>query len=97
RLTRSVGPDWVTDLEQVRGIEPLADDAAFRTEFRRVKRENQERFAAVIRNAVRLTVDPGALFDVHVKRIHEYKRQLLNLLHVIHLYLSIVEDGQQPP
>jgi starch phosphorylase len=96
-LTKAVGPGWVTDLEQVRGIEPLADDAGFRAEFRRVKRDNKERLAAVIRNSIRLAVDPAAIFDVQVKRIHEYKRQLLNVLHVVHLYLSLVEDGAEPP
>src|SRR5439155_6707875 len=96
-LTKAVGPDWVTDLERVRGIEPLADDATFRAEFRRVKRANKERLAGVVRNVLRLTVDPDAMFDVQVKRIHEYKRQLLNLLHVIHLYLELAEDGKEPP
>jgi starch phosphorylase len=95
-LTKSVGPGWVTDLEEVRKVEPLAKDAGFRDEFRRVKRANQERLAALIKDRLRFAVDPTALFDVQVKRIHEYKRQLLNLLHVIHLYLSIVEDGAEP-
>jgi starch phosphorylase len=96
-LTRAVGPGWVTDMEQVRGIETLANDPGFRDAFRRVKRANKERLAALIRDRLRLAVDPDTLFDVQVKRIHEYKRQLLNLLHVIHLYLTIVEDGQEPP
>jgi starch phosphorylase len=96
-LTKAVGPEWVTEMERVRGIEPLAADATFRAEFRRVKRANKERLAGVIRNVLRLTVDPDALFDVQVKRIHEYKRQLLNLLHVVHLYLELVEDGKEPP
>ncbi|HJZ57741.1 MAG TPA: glycogen/starch/alpha-glucan phosphorylase [Gemmataceae bacterium] len=96
-LTKTVGPGWVTDLEDVRKIEPLAADAAFREEFRRVKRANKERLAAVIKDKLRLVVDPDAIFDIQVKRIHEYKRQTLNLLHVIHLYLSIVEDGVVPP
>lgn len=96
-LTRSVGPGWVTDMGLVRGIEPLADDAGFREEFRRVKRANKERLATLIRNKLRLTVDPTALFDAQVKRIHEYKRQLLNLLNVIHLYLMLVEDGKELP
>lgn len=96
-LTKAIGPGWVTDLEEVRKVEPLAADAAFRDEFRRVKRANKERLAGVIQDKLRLPVDPGALFDVQVKRIHEYKRQLLNVLHIIHLYLTLVEDGVQPP
>ena len=96
-LTGVVGPGWITDLEQVRGIEPHAEDAGFRDEFRRIKHANKERLAALIRDKLRLTVDPAALFDVQVKRIHEYKRQLLNLLHVVHTYLMIVEDGYEPP
>ena len=95
-LTKTIGPGWITDLDEVRGIEPRADDAAFSEEFRRVKHSNKERLASVIRDRLRLTVDPAALFDVQVKRIHEYKRQLLNLLHVVYLYLSLVEDGQEP-
>jgi starch phosphorylase len=87
----------VTDLDRVKGVEPRADDADFRGEFRRIKRANKERLAGVIRDRLRLVVDPAALFDVQVKRIHEYKRQLLNLLHVIHLYLELVEDGKEPP
>jgi starch phosphorylase len=96
-LTRAVGPGWETDLERVRGIEPLAAGAGFRAEFRTVKRANKERLAAAIRDTLRVTVDPDALFDVQVKRIHEYKRQLLNLLHLVHLYLELVEDGKEPP
>ena len=96
-LTRAVGPEWVTDLERLKGIEPLAGDAVFQDEFRRVKRANKEHLAAIIEDRLRLVVDPGAMFDVQVKRIHEYKRQLLNLLHIIHLYLTLVEDGVEPP
>ncbi|MBY0514889.1 MAG: glycogen/starch/alpha-glucan phosphorylase [Gemmataceae bacterium] len=95
-LTSHVGPGWVTDLDAVKGIEPLAADAAFRDEFRRVKRQNKERLATIIADKLRVAVDPDALFDIQVKRIHEYKRQTLNLLHVIHLYLAVVEDGYEP-
>ncbi|MBX9625631.1 MAG: glycogen/starch/alpha-glucan phosphorylase [Gemmataceae bacterium] len=96
-LTEAAGPGWVTDLDKVRAVEPLADDAGFRDRFRRVKRANKERLAAFIQDRMRLAVDPDALFDVQVKRIHEYKRQLLNLLHVVHLYLTLVEGGEEPP
>jgi starch phosphorylase len=96
-LTKSVGPEWVTNLDLLKGIEPLAGDAGFQDEFRRVKHANKEHLAAIIKDRLRLVIDPSALFDVQVKRIHEYKRQLLNLLHVIHLYLTLVEDGVEPP
>ncbi len=96
-LTRTVGPDWVTDLDRLKGIEPLVDDSGFRDEFRRIKRANKERLAAIIKDKLLLVVDPDAMFDVQVKRIHEYKRQVLNLLHIIHLYLTLVEDGVEPP
>ena len=96
-LTEAVGPGWVTDLEKVKALEPRADDAGFRDRFRRVKRANKDRLAAFIQEKLRVTVDPAVLFDVQVKRIHEYKRQLLNLLHVAHLYLTLAEDGDEPP
>jgi len=92
-ITRRIGPGWVRDLDALRALEPAADDPAFRTELRAVKRANKERLARTIARTAGVRVDPDALFDVQVKRIHEYKRQLLNALHVIHLYLRIVEDG----
>src|SRR4029079_6281843 len=76
-----------------RRLEPLADDPGFQNRFLEVKRENKLRLASEIRDSVGLTVDVGSLFDVQIKRIHEYKRQLLDVLHVIHRYLCIVEDG----
>ena len=96
-LTSRVGDDWVTDLERLRGVDPLADDAGFQADFARVKRRNKERLARVVAETARVTIDPDAAFDVHCKRIHEYKRQLLNVLHVVHQYLSIVEDGAVLP
>ena len=65
-------------------------------EFLRIKRANKERLASVIREQTRVTVDPDSLFDVQVKRIHEYKRQLLNVLHIMHEYLCLIEDHQDP-
>ncbi|MDB5312511.1 MAG: glgP [Gemmataceae bacterium] len=96
-LTRTAGPGWVTDMDRVRAVEPLAADAGFGDEFRRIKRANKDRLAAFVLDRLRQVVDPAALFDVQVKRIHEYKRQLMNLLHVVHLYLTMVEDGTEPP
>jgi starch phosphorylase len=91
--TGAIGDGWITDLSHMRALEPYAADTAFQDEFLRVKQQNKERLAKWIRERMGVTVDPAAMFDVHAKRIHEYKRQLLNVMHVIHLYHSIVEDG----
>ena len=98
-ITEAVGPGWVTDMDRLRGLEALADDAAFQERFAAVKRRNKERLAARIRSLVRVKVDPDSIFDVQIKRIHEYKRQLLLVLHVIHHYFRIVQDGEEagPP
>jgi glycogen phosphorylase len=95
-LTAAVGPGWITDLDCLKGLEKRAGDAAFRAEFRAVKLANKERLAALVRETAGVTVDPAALFDVRIKRMHEYKRQLLNVLHVLHLWQNIVEDGVEP-
>jgi starch phosphorylase len=95
-LREAIGDDWVTDLDRLRKLERIAGDAGFRERFLTVKRDNRQRLAGVIRDAVGEVVDCDALFDVQVKRIHEYKRQLLNVLHVVHEYLCLVEDGRPP-
>jgi len=95
-LDETVGPAWVTDLEQLTGIEPHADDAAFQARFQAIKRANKERLARVINRIAQVDVDPAAIFDVQAKRIHEYKRQLLMALGIIHQYLTLVEDGVEP-
>jgi len=95
-LSRTVGDGWITDLDRLRGLEPHADDAGFQEDFARIKRCNKERLARVIRETTQVVVDPDSLFDIQVKRIHEYKRQLLNVLHIIHEYLCLIEDGREP-
>ncbi len=95
-LTRTVGEEWITDLERVRAIEKGAGDPAFREEFREIKRHNKEKLAREVFNTTAVAIDPQSMFDVHVKRIHEYKRQLLNVMRVIHEYLSVAEDGVEP-
>jgi len=93
-----IGEDWVTDLEQLEKLAPLADDDDFQDEWRAVKQANKVRLAANIKKKTKLVVDPAMMFDVQVKRIHEYKRQLLNVLHAIHLYDRIQRgDGDQLP
>jgi starch phosphorylase len=85
-IGRAVGPDWLRDLEQLRRLEPLAADAGFRAEWAAIKRANKVDFAAAAGAATGVEVDPDSLYDVQVKRIHEYKRQHLNVLHLIALY-----------
>jgi len=85
-ITEAIGDGWVTELEQLERLEPFAEDAAFRTRWHEARQENKLRLAALVQDACGVGFDTDALFDVQVKRIHEYKRQLLNLLHIIHLY-----------
>ena len=85
-ITEAIGEGWITDLSQLSRLAPLADDAEFRVRWRAVKRTNKQRLVDYKKAELGLEFSADALFDVQVKRIHEYKRQLLNLLHVIHLY-----------
>jgi starch phosphorylase len=95
-VTEAIGGGWVTDLDRLRELEPLAADAGFQERFLAAKRDNKRRLAPVIQDAIGTAIDGDSLFDIQVKRIHEYKRQLLNVLHVVHEYLCLVEDGQEP-
>lgn len=88
-LDEVLGEEWVTDLSRLKTLESYLDDKAFRQTWRDIKLENKQRLAALIERETGVKVNPSALFDVQVKRIHEYKRQLLNALHVIHLYVRI--------
>src|SRR5215813_8260669 len=85
-VTEAIGDGWITDLSQLRHLIPLADDAAFIAAFRQAKRAAKVRFADWLRGWNWQEVDPDALFDSQIKRIHEYKRQLLNVLHTLVLY-----------
>jgi len=85
-ITDTIGDGWVTDLDQLQQLKPHADKAAFRKKWRAVKQANKARLAELVKQDCDVEFDTNALFDVQVKRIHEYKRQLLNVLHVIHLY-----------
>jgi starch phosphorylase len=88
-ITEHIGKDWVTDLAQLSRLVPLASNKAFQNQFRAVKQASKAHLAGVIERKLGIKVNPASLFDVQVKRIHEYKRQLLNLLHVITLYNRI--------
>jgi starch phosphorylase len=96
-LDEAVGTGWAADLDRLRKLEILADDPGFQDSFAKIKRQNKERLAKTIAETARVKVDPASLFDIQVKRIHEYKRQLLNALHIAHQYLALVEDGETPP
>ncbi len=85
-ICETIGDAWVRDLERLRDLETFADDPAFQRQWRRIKRANKEDLAAHARERTGVAIDPESLFDVQVKRIHEYKRQHLNILHVIALY-----------
>jgi len=85
-ITEKIGDGWVTDLSRLKLLAPYADDPAFRVQWREAHQTNKARLAALVKQDCGITFDTAALFDVQVKRIHEYKRQLLNVLHVIHLY-----------
>ena len=85
-ITEAIGDGWVTDLAQLRKIAPLADDNDFRAAFRKAKQAAKARFAKWLKAATGQVVDPATIFDSQIKRIHEYKRQLLNLLHIVMLY-----------
>jgi starch phosphorylase len=96
-ITEVIGPEWVTDAARLRALEPLADDAGFRTLFREVKRDNKQRLAEIVRAENGITLDLDSIFDVQVKRIHEYKRQLLAVLRVASEYLRMKEDRTYEP
>ena len=87
---------WITDLRKLRDLEPFAEDAEFREAFKEVKRQNKLKLAGAIQDLTGVAVDPDSMFDVQIKRIHEYKRQLLNVMGIIHDYLGIVERGEMP-
>lgn len=95
-ITQRIGEAWITDLEVLRALEPAAHDVGFQEEFRRIKEANKAQLAQTIQELTGVSVAPGALFDVQIKRIHEYKRQLLNVMHIIHEYLCVVEDQHTP-
>lgn len=91
-VSSRIGRAWERDLDRLRDLEPFADDAAFREEFMAVKHANKMRLARRIQEECGIEVDPSALFDVQIKRLHEYKRQHLNLLHILALYRRLLDN-----
>ena len=95
-ISARIGADWKRDLEALRELEPHCADPEFQRAFRDVKRANKARLSGVVAQTTGVRLDPDTLFDVQVKRIHEYKRQLLAALRVIETYLEIADDGKDP-
>ncbi|MDK2123938.1 glycogen/starch/alpha-glucan phosphorylase [Parachitinimonas caeni] len=91
-IDAKIGRGWRTDLDQLAKLKPLADEAAFAEQFRAIKLANKQKLAKLIADTTGVAVNPASLFDVQVKRIHEYKRQLLNVLHVITRYNRILAN-----
>ncbi|MFC1749211.1 glycogen/starch/alpha-glucan phosphorylase [Pseudomonadota bacterium] len=95
-ISSNIGNNWITDLDQLKELIPLADNAKFRNKFRNVKQQNKRRLAKLITQSLDIDINIDSIFDIHVKRIHEYKRQLLNVLHVITLYNRIRSNPDSP-
>ena len=93
-VTEKIGNGWITDLSQLSKLKPLADDPKSRDEFMQIKYQNKVRLAKYIKEHNGIDVDPRSIFDVQVKRLHEYKRQFLNILHVMYLYNQIKEHPE---
>jgi starch phosphorylase len=93
-ITAAIGDDWITDLSQMQKLKPLAQDAGFRREFAKAKRLAKEEFEHWLKAATGQVVDPNTIFDCQVKRIHEYKRQLLNALRIVVLYNRLRQDSK---
>jgi starch phosphorylase len=91
-ITEAIGDGWITDLRQLAALKPLAVDRSFQEAFLKVKREARTRFADWLRTTTGERVDPDSIFDCQIKRIHEYKRQLLNALHIVVLYNRLREN-----
>jgi starch phosphorylase len=91
-ISNTIGDDWILDLSELRKLIPLAADSAFRERVAAAKRESKARFTDWLRSAHGAVVDPGSIFDSQIKRIHEYKRQLLNVLHILMLYNRLREN-----
>ncbi len=96
-ITEVLGPEWITDAGRLRGLEPLAADPGLGRIFQSVKRDNKARLAEIMRAENGITLDLDSIFDVQVKRIHEYKRQLLNVVRIAHEYLRMKEDRSYAP
>ena len=93
-VTKKVGPDWITNLSELTKLRVYASDVNAQREFREIKYQNKVRLAKYIKKHNGIDVDPNSIFDVQVKRLHEYKRQLMNILHIMYLYNQLKENPQ---
>ena len=93
-ITSKIGDGWITDLSQISKLKPLVEDEEARREFMEIKYQNKVRLAKYIKEHNGIDVDPRSIFDIQVKRLHEYKRQLLNVLHIMYLYNQIKEHPE---
>ena len=91
-ICEAIGDRWISDLERIRELEDFVEDRVFLDRFVQIKKDNKQKLASIIQTTVFEKVDPESIFDIHAKRIHEYKRQLLNILNIIHTYFLIKED-----
>ena len=85
-ITKHIGDDWITDLPKLEGLLPLADDVSFAAQFMDIKHKNKVKLAAYLKGLCDVDIDPNSIFDIQIKRLHEYKRQLLKVLYIMHLY-----------
>lgn len=95
-ISEKIGHSWITDLYQLTELESHLHDSAFPDQFRRIKKASKEQLAKTIYETSRVAVNTDSLFDVQIKRMHEYKRQLLNVMQIIHQYLGLIEDQKEP-
>jgi starch phosphorylase len=91
-ISQHIGDGWITDLSKMKKLIPFSDNVSFQKAWREIKRKNKKSLAEYIKHKNRIMVDPASLFDCQVKRMHEYKRQILNVLHIIHLYNKLKEN-----
>jgi starch phosphorylase len=96
-ISSTIGEDWITNLSHLKQLEPFRDHSAFRKKFLSIKQHNKKQLAKIIWDTTRTRIRPDSFFIIQAKRIHEYKRQLLNVMNIIHQYLRIIEDGETLP
>jgi starch phosphorylase len=95
-IDATIGDAWITDLARIHALERWSADSTFQGDFRKIKRSNKERLIKLIRQSSQVKLNPDSLFDIQVKRIHMYKRQLLAVMHIVDEYLSLTEDRRRP-